>query len=470
MATFRFMGHNPTPEETQNAFEQLAESMANGSPLPGRLGLVQVLVECWTTERHGPVPLHVARLGMRTAGILQTWRRSQNPTAQKARPNPVRDFLKAKGATVPAGLQQLAQFAHAYLKGTGEQFTVGDSDEGLVRCNLHGIDVYFTLWRYGGETEAEQVQLGPFVAEDDHDRFNELLAAQIWKTEGSQDLQLSMSERRDQWGNVDRGFELTGIGEPDDYISDGAAELWQNLATLAERVQRFQAVGVSRRLMFFGPPGTGKTTLSRKLARTLGAARTLRIEADAIEHTGTGQVLDFLRLLRPTVLLIDDLDRCGMNAQALLHYLERAHEARDRRGVQWADSLVILATVNAVDQVDPALLREGRFDEVLQVDEPGGPHREAIIAHYLDRFDAWPINEKRDTCLSRLAERMDGFSPASIREVIQSVSVVGWQDSVSEISRVRFQRSLYSGDAVSRFLDRRRALTANGADVRAVTK
>ena len=120
--------------------------------------------------------------------------------------------------------------------------------------------------------------------------------------------------------------------------------------------------------------------------------------------------------------------------------------------VDWTRSLVIVGTVNAIDHIDPALLRPGRFDEVHLVKEPDDAHRKSIIKHYLEKFGVEHIDVKNTVNKTR------GFSPADIREVIQSISIVDVSYIDEEIERVKLQRGLYEGDSVNEYLRKKQGL------------
>jgi transitional endoplasmic reticulum ATPase len=117
------------------------------------------------------------------------------------------------------------------------------------------------------------------------------------------------------------------------------------------------------------------------------------------------------------------------------------------------EGAVMVGTINVVSAVDPALLRPGRFDEVVEIAEPDASHRARIAAHYLEQFGLPPI-------ANELSAKMTGFAPADVREVVQCLAAVGLEHIDAEIARVARQRVLYGGDACERYTLRIAANTA----------
>lgn len=207
---------------------------------------------------------------------------------------------------------------------------------------------------------------------------------------------------------------------------------------------------------------THNTCLARTLARKVSLGRTLRIEADAIEAAGTRAVMDFIVLLRPKVVLFDDLDRTRNTVVEILHYLEGLGNEESVYKDVWKKGLLIIGTVNSLSTIDPALLRPGRFDEVVLVDEPSEQHRRMIILHYINKTGL-SINKlmnvnsdlnlkNNEAVIDWINNEMKGFAPADIREVIQASATVGEEFIVGEINRVKIQRTLYEGESCDAFL------------------
>lgn len=113
--------------------------------------------------------------------------------------------------------------------------------------------------------------------------------------------------------------------------------------------------GVSRSVMLYGPPGTGKSTMARTIVDNLGL-RSFRIRVEDIGHLETSTIFEAIDMFEPDAVILDDFDRSSEQS-ALLETLEYF-----QRHVK-----LVLATVNHKNRLDEAILRPGRFDELLQV-------------------------------------------------------------------------------------------------------
>lgn len=139
---------------------------------------------------------------------------------------------------------------------------------------------------------------------------------------------------------------------------------------------------VPRSVMLYGPPGTGKSTLARALVDNLNL-RSFRIRVEDISDLSNGTLFEAISIFEPQAIIFDDFDRSSSQS-SLLETLEFF-----QRHVK-----LVVATVNDKNQLDEALLRPGRFDELVLVDKMD----EAVVKHLLGEFvdgyeevKDWPI-------------------------------------------------------------------------------
>ncbi len=141
-------------------------------------------------------------------------------------------------------------------------------------------------------------------------------------------------------------------------------------------------LNINRTILFYGIPGSGKSTISRTLCDNLGL-RSLRVRVEDIGDLGSEPVSEMLKIFEPDVVIFDDLDR-SMSQVALLETMENLHK-RVR---------FVFATVNHIENLQGALLRPGRFDEIIEVNKlDEAAVRKALGAH-TDAFDLvkdWPV-------------------------------------------------------------------------------
>ncbi len=157
------------------------------------------------------------------------------------------------------------------------------------------------------------------------------------------------------------------------------------------RLEAFVDHGISRSVLFCGPPGTGKSTGIRGLARAMGMS-SLRVDVGAFmdgwgawrSHDSAIEGIDTLvRVLAPEVIILDDIDRAMVTAR-LLEFLEFAHD----------HATLVLASANQTGAMAGAALRPGRFDELVRVDALDRDLLESLLgdeAGLVDELASWPV-------------------------------------------------------------------------------
>lgn len=166
------------------------------------------------------------------------------------------------------------------------------------------------------------------------------------------------------WRKIGGRHALYGpAGLAGDPLAGGDVLATAQMRAVAARVRGFLAAGQPRSYLLSGPPGTGKSMLIRWVVAELGLT-SLRIDlATLAKLHGYGAVAiatsleTLLQLLRPEVLILDDLDRIPVSA-GLLAFLETAQRT----------SRVVIGSVNALAKLMGAALRPGRFDEIIEVE------------------------------------------------------------------------------------------------------
>ena len=147
-------------------------------------------------------------------------------------------------------------------------------------------------------------------------------------------------------------------------------------------LKRCLDAGITRSVMLYGPPGTGKSTLARTLINNLNL-RSFRIRVEDISGLENSTLFEALEIFKPDAVILDDFDRASSQASLLetLEFFQR-HEK------------LVVATVNNKDSLDEAILRPGRFDELVLIDKMDEEVVKNILGECVDGFDIvknWPI-------------------------------------------------------------------------------
>ncbi|MDG4648419.1 AAA family ATPase [Roseibacterium sp. SDUM158017] len=187
----------------------------------------------------------------------------------------------------------------------------------------------------------------------------------------------------------------------------------------ADALERFR-VAPARGILLTGPPGSGKTLIARALAADVGLNFVPVRATDLLtRHFGEAEraiarLFATARQTAPTLLFFDEFDAIAPrrgDRDAVLNRIV-AQMLVELDGIAGRDDMVVLAATNRAAAIDPALLRPGRFDEVIEFPVPDAEARRAILGVHLARR---PLAANVD--LADLARATDGASGADLAEI-----------------------------------------------------
>lgn len=195
------------------------------------------------------------------------------------------------------------------------------------------------------------------------------------------------------------------------------------IALIANRIRdplRIEQLGgtLPGGILFHGPAGTGKTAVARALAKETGwaflsvAGPDLMRDLDKME-----ELYAEAKDIRPCLIFIDEADdllrdRQYSNASALTNKLLTLMDGASGR----VKDVVFIAATNNPDQIDPAMLRAGRFTEKVPFFTAGAQAVGTLIERWVASHKAKLANE---VVVDQLAEALEGQSPANIEGVMQ---------------------------------------------------
>lgn len=206
-----------------------------------------------------------------------------------------------------------------------------------------------------------------------------------------------------------------------------------------------------RGVLLEGPPGTGKTMLARALAGECGASF-ISVDGSYFSSmyfgAGIGKVRQLFAQARkhaPCIVFIDEIDGIGKRSnpgsspnggeQEQNRIINRLLVEMD--GFSALENVVVVGATNAVDNVDPALRRPGRFDLVARVAMPTLPERSALFELYLQR-----VRAAEGIDVASLARTAAGMSPADIANCVNRAAAYAAEAGETEVDVERLYQSL----------------------------
>jgi cell division protease FtsH len=213
---------------------------------------------------------------------------------------------------------------------------------------------------------------------------------------------------------------------------DEAKEELQEIIEFLKEPQKFQKLGgrIPKGVLMMGPPGTGKTLLARAVAGEANVPFFSISGSDFVEMfvgVGASRVRDLFEQGKknaPCIIFIDEIDAVGRHRGA---GLGGGHDEREQTlnqllvemdGFESNDGVILMASTNRPDVLDPALLRPGRFDRRVVVSRPDVRGREGILKVHTRKI---PLGE--DVDISVIARGTPGFTGADLANLVNEAAL-----------------------------------------------
>jgi len=214
----------------------------------------------------------------------------------------------------------------------------------------------------------------------------------------------------------------------------------------------FRRLGIrpAKGFLLYGPPGTGKTLLAKAVAREAQANFIATKSSDLLSkwygesEQQIARLFSRARQVAPTVIFIDELDSLvparggGMGEPQVTERVVNTILA-EMDGLEELQSVVVIGATNRPNLIDPALLRPGRFDELIYVSVPDVEGRRRILGIHVGNM---PLAD--DVDLDSLARRTERFTGADLEDLARRAGLFALRGSLQaeRVTAANFEAAL----------------------------
>ena len=254
-----------------------------------------------------------------------------------------------------------------------------------------------------------------------------------------------------------RWDDIGGLDEARDRLREG-------VELPLKHPEAFRRLGIrpAKGFLLYGPPGTGKTLLAKAAARESEANFIATKSSDLLSkwygesEQQIARLFNRARQVAPTIIFIDELDSLvparggGLGEPQVTERVVNTILA-EMDGLEELQNVVVIGATNRPTLIDPALLRPGRFDELIYVGTPDTAGRRRILAIHTEDM---PLAD--DVDLESLAQRTERFTGADLEDLVRRAGLTALRRGLDagkvtmadfEVGADRDPRLGHAGDA-----------------------
>jgi transitional endoplasmic reticulum ATPase len=236
-------------------------------------------------------------------------------------------------------------------------------------------------------------------------------------------------------------------------LDEAKRELREGIELPLRHPDAFRRIGIrpAKGFLLFGPPGTGKTLLAKAVAREAEANFIAAKSSDLLSkwygesERQVSRLFQRARQVAPTVIFIDEIDSLaperggGIGEPAVTERVVNTLLA-EMDGLEELQGVVVIAASNRPALLDPALLRPGRFDDLVYVSVPDREGRLHILKIHTGKM---PLAD--DVDLETLADRTNGYTGADLEDLTRRAGLQALREDIhtESIPMRLFEKALH---------------------------
>ena len=241
---------------------------------------------------------------------------------------------------------------------------------------------------------------------------------------------------------IDSSFRLIGRPDLEAFFND-------NIIDIVLNQEKYKRMGISfpGATILHGAPGCGKTYAVDRLAEYLGWKRfdidSSTIASSYIHDTSKkiSEVFSEAIKAAPSILVIDEMEAFlsnrNMSTASGTHHIEEVAEFLRKIPEAISHGVLVFAMTNMIDMIDPAILRRGRFDHIIEVKMAS---KEEIAAYLTAKFEELPVAE--DASIDYIAESLDGHPFSDVTYILREAGKLAVKSGKDFIDKECFDKAL----------------------------